>query len=472
MVGASLRIAAFSFFSFAFSCGGSTVVYGAVPGSVTTGTNSMSMGGAGGSTRFTGSIGIDSSSFFYKSESRGTAATTFSATLRAKKDSKNFHSEGDLSAYTFVNNQPALGFESQELYTETQRGVMGNFRLAFGRKMVDWSKLDGTWRMMGLWSPRWTWDELRPQVIGMTGVFLSFSTPRFKAVAFGSPIAIPERGTPVEEKDNNIVSSNPFWRPLPARITVLGASTPVNYNLVMPSIQSILLRPHFALRARYDFESGAFVSMNSGVLPVHMTQMAAEPFLSTSGSASRLDVNIRPQFPMRNINTLEIGYESPTKDLSLWISGSYEQPFRFENEETWLNPVITPSTLVSAGTEVQLTRDLSFNGAALFIHEQPFQRSSKVPDVNVQLPSRFPLKQGIQIGGNYRFSDETRGDLSWLQDTLQQNHLVSMNVAHWIRTASLTIGAGMDMIMARTTSGWVGQYYGDDRIRGWLKYAF
>ena len=432
----------------------------------------MSVNGRGSDLKISGSVGLDSSSFFYKSESRGTAATTLSATLRGKKDSSLLHTEGDLTTYTFVNNQPALGFESQELYTETQRGVLANFKLAIGRKMVEWSKLDGTWKMMGLWSPRWTWDELRPQVIGMTGVFLSFSTPRFKAVAFGSPIAIPERGTPVEEKNNNIVSTNPFWRPLPTRITVLGASTPVNYSLVMPSIESVLLRPNFALRARYDFENGAFLSLNSGVLPVHMTQMAAEPFLSTSGSAGRLDVNIRPQFPMRNINTLEAGFDSPSQDWSLWVSGSYEQPFRFENQDTWLNPIITPSSIVSAGTRIQLTDNLSFNGGALYIHEQPFQRSSKVPDVSVQLPSRFPLKQGIQMGGNYRFSDETQGDLSWLQDTLQQNHLVSMNVAHSIRSASLTIGGGMDVIMARTTSGWVGQYVGDDRIRGWLKYAF
>lgn len=432
----------------------------------------MNAGVRGSGMLYSGNVGLDSSSFFYKSESRGTAATTLSATLRGKGDSELLHTEGDLSAYTFVTNQPAFGFESQELYTETRAKVLGNFKLALGRKMVDWSKLDGTWKMMGLWSPRWTWDELRPQVIGMTGVFLSFSTPRFKAVAFGSPIAIPERGTPVEEKNNNIVSTNPFWRPLPTRITVLGTSTPVNYSLVLPSIESILLRPNFAIRARYDFESGAFISMNSGVLPVHMTQMAAEPFLSTSGSSSQLDVNIRPQFPMRNINTLEMGYDSPEKDWNLWVSGSYEQPFRFENKDTWLNPVITPSTLVSAGTNFQLTENLAFNGAAIFIHEQPFQRSSKVPDVNVQLPSRFPLKQGIQVGGSYRFSDDTQGDLSWLQDTLQQNHLVSMNVAHSIRAASLTLGAGMDMIMARTTSGWVGQYFGDDRVRGWLKYAF
>ena len=436
------------------------------------GMNSEDLGTLTGDARFSGTVGFDSSSFFYRSESRGSASTTLDATLRGKKDSKLFHSEGDLSAYTFVTNTPAIGVESREMYVQTQHGALGNFHIALGRKIEEWSKLDQTWRMMSLWSPRWTWDELHPQVIGMTGLFLGYRTKNFKAVLFGSPIAIPERGTPVEEKDQNIVSSNPFWKPLPTEITVLGAATRVNYSLVMPSIDQILLRPNFALKMRYDFDGGAFLSMNSGVLPVHMVQMAAEPFLETSGASSSLDVNIRPQFPMRNINTLEVGYESPARDWNLWLSGSYEQPFRFQNGETWLNPIITPSTILSAGTSIDLTSNFRFNGSLLVINEQPFSRSSRVPDVNVQLPSRFPLKQGIQIGGNWKFSDINEGNVSWIQDLIQQNHLISMDVSHWIRSARISVGAGMDVILANSTQGWVGNYYGDDRLRGWLKYAF
>jgi len=436
------------------------------------GMNSEDLGTLTGDAKFSGTVGFDSSSFFYKSESRGSASTTLNATLRGKKVTQNFHSEGDLTAYTFVTNTPAIGVESREMYVQTRDGALGNFQISFGRKIEDWSKLDRTWKMMSLWSPRWTWDELHPQVIGMTGLFLSYQTPRFKAVLFGSPIAIPERGTPTEEKDNNIVSPNPFWKPLPTELTVMGAPTKIHYSLLMPPINQILFRPNFALKARYDFESGAFVSLNSGVLPVHMVQLAAEPYLETSGSSGRLDVNIRPQFPMRNINTLEVGFDSPSKEWDLWLSGSYEQPFNFQNGATWLNPIITPSAIVSAGTRVEMTSNFRFEGSVLIINEQPFTRSSRVPDVSVQLPSRFPLKQGIQVGGNWRFSDVTEGNVNWIQDLIQQNHLVSLDVSHWIRSARLSVGAGMDVILANSTRGWVGNYYGDDRLRGWLKYAF
>jgi hypothetical protein len=36
----------------------------------------------------------------------------------------------------------------------------------------------------------------------------------------------------------------------------------------------------------------------------------------------------------------------------------------------------------------------------------------------------------------------------------------------------LTVGGGVDLMMAPNNKGWVGQFYGDDRLRGWIKYAF
>ena len=324
---------------------------------------------------------------------------------------------------------------------------------------------------MSLWSPRWTWDELHPEIIGMTGVFLSFTTPRFQLTAFGSPVAIPERGTPVSEKNGNLVSPNPFWKPLPTSLTVLGSPTALRYSLLTPPMQEILMRPNFALRARYAFDSGFWVSANSGVLPVNMIQMAAEPYLAASDNGV-LQVNIRPQFPMRNINTAEAGYQANDHEWDVWTSLSYEQPFNFENQATWLNPIITPSSIASAGTNIKLTQNFTFNGAALFIHEQPFVSSGNLPNVNVNLPSRFPLKQGIKVGGNWRFSELTDGNASWVQDLVEQNHLVTVDVQHVIRKMKLTVGAGADALFTNSTHGWVGQYYGDDRLRGWLKYAF
>ena len=418
-----------------------------------------------------GTIGLDSSSFLYKSSTRGTAATTLEANIHGNFEAKTFKGSGDLLVNSFVTNQPQAVVESHEAYISTQDGLMGNHHLSIGRKYYEWSKLDAQWTMMSLWSPRYTWDQIHPESIGMTGFFYSYETPRLKLLAFASPIAIPERGTPIEEKDNNIVSPNPFWKPLPTQLNVMNAPTHINYSLLMPTLQEILMRPNFALRARYDLDNGLWFSLNSGVLPIHMVQMAAEPFLDTAATG-QLQVNIRPQLPMRNINTAEIGFDSPNQDWNVWLSGSYEQPFNFENQSTWLNPIITPTSVFSAGTRVQLTSNFWFNGSALFIHEQPFNSESSLKDVKVNLPTRFPMKQAFNIGGNWRFNDYTQSNIAWIQDLVDQNHMISVDLQHQVHQMPITVGAGTDIIIAKTSQGGVGQYYGDDRVRGWLKYAF
>lgn len=435
------------------------------------GLHSLANESANHPSSFKGSVGFDSSSFLYKSDIRGTSSTTVEATFQDHCDSQALHAQGDLQLYSFVTSNPGFGIEAQELYLQTQKELLGDAQITVGRKLVEWSKLDRTWTMMSLWSPRWTWDELHPELIGMTGVFTTYDTRRFHFVAFGSPLAIPERGTPTTEKDHNLVSPNPFWKPLPSQLAVLGNQVNVRYSLLTPPMGDILLRPNFAVRGRYDFDSGFWVSANTGVLPVNMVQLAAEPYLDSRASGTAdLQVNIRPQFPMRNINTVEAGFQE--SDWDVWASASYEQPFKFDNQPTWLNPIITPSSIISAGTNIKLTQNFSFSGAAIFIHEQPFTHASNLPAVNVQLPSRFPLKQGIKVGGNWKFSELTESNLTWIQDLLEQNHFVSLDAEHLIRKSNLTLGAGTDLLITASNKGWVGQYYGADRLRGWLRYAF
>ena len=418
-----------------------------------------------------GTIGFDSTSFLYKENGRGTNYTALEATLQGKYDNSFMHAQGDGQFYTFMNEKPLVGFESKELYLSTQDGLIGDGKLIVGRKYYEWSKVDQTWDQMSLWSPRWTWDQLHPETIGMTGAFITYDTNHFHFVAFGSPIAIPERGTPTYQENNNIVSQNPFWQPLPSTLNVMNTQTPVLYSLKTPSMSEILLRPNFAVKAKLESDAGYWTSIGAGVLPVNQIQMAAEPFLAANNNAN-LTVNIIPEFPMRQILTGEAGYASPSKDWDLWLSGSHERPFNFENQPTWLNPIITPATVVSAGTDVQLTSNFWFNGSVLFVHEDPFVSASTLQNVNVQLPSRFPLKQGIKVGGDWRFNDQTQTKMSWTQDLIQQNHMISLDLEHSFRHFPVMVGAGADIMIQNSTEGWVGQYYGDDRVRGWLKYAF
>ena len=72
-----------------------------------TGSSSLeAISNAGSGFRFSGELGMDSSSFLYSSDSRGTSSTTVQATLNAKRDFSVFHTESNLSLYAFINSQP------------------------------------------------------------------------------------------------------------------------------------------------------------------------------------------------------------------------------------------------------------------------------------------------------------------------------------------------------------------------------
>lgn len=424
-------------------------------------------------SHYSGSLGFDTSSFFYKDQNRGTAATTFKASLQSEWNQKYAHEKAELSIYSFVNNNPEVGAESKELYVSTQRGMMGNHQFTLGRKIVNWSKVDETWNnVMSFWSPRFTWDPMYPETVGMTGAFYEFQTSRFEFTAFGSPIAIPERGTATEEKNGQIVSSNPFWKPLPSSIKIAGLEEPaqVQYSLMMPNLQQLIMRPNFALKAKYKFQSGAWLSANTAILPVHMVQLAAEPYMDSSRGL--LQVNIRPQLPMRNLNTVEAGFNGSQNDWKLWFSASYEQPFRFENNPFWLNPIITPAVIASSGVQVEITSNFWVHGNFLYIKEEPFLRASSLPDVNVSLPSRFPLKQGILMGGDWNISDRVLLKANWIQDLIEKSHFVGTDLTYTIPHSGVALGGGADFVISQTNTGWVGQYYGQDRVRGWFKYVF
>jgi hypothetical protein len=418
-----------------------------------------------------GTIGFDSSSFMYQSSTRGTSATSVNATIEGASDSSIFHVQGDAEIDTYVTDNPTTGYNVKQAFISTQKDLLPNQEISVGRRYYEWSKVDHEWSsVMSLWSPRYTWDQIHPETVGMTGAFYEFKTQHVQFLAFGSPVAIPEMGAPTSDVNHQLVSSDPLFAAPPSHLPIMGVDTPIVYNLDTPPLQDILFRPNFALRFRYDFDSGFWASANSGVLPVNIVQLAAAPQLD--GATGNLDVNIIPQFPMRNINTVETGFDSKDKSWDLWLSASYEQPFQFQNEQSWLNPAITNTSIFSSGTDIALTSNFTFNGSVLFVNEAPFNHAGDLPDVDISLPTRFPLKQGIKVGGDLRFSDYTNANVAWIQDLIEQTHFVSLDVKHQFRHSTVQVGAGADLFFTDTTAGWVGQYYGDDRIRGWLKYAF
>jgi hypothetical protein len=416
-----------------------------------------------------GTVGLESSSFLYSSDERASSAIAISASLDGEFESSILHGRADLLGFSFTTNRQSFTLESHEAYIATSRSLADEHEFTIGRRLFRWNHVDQVWSQMSLWTPRFNWDPIYPERIGLTGAFYRFQDKNVTFLLYGSPLSIPERGTPLFEQDGTIVSSSPFFKPLPTQIEVLGVQTDIRYQLINPSLRSILLRPNAAARMEYRDDSGLWASASVGVLPVHMPQLAAEPFLNSN---AEVQVNIRTQFPLRNLSTFEAGLKDDEDTWGLWISASRERPFRFSNDPAWINPVLNPSEIYSGGAHALITKDIRISGALLYINERAMGQSSALPNVNIDLPSRFPIKRAFQAKLEYAPTWRTDGSISWMRDILQKNNLVSLNISHRVPKSAITFGGGVDLTIVNTTKDFIGQYFADDRLRGWLRYAF
>lgn len=131
-------------------------------------------------------------------------------------------------------------------YGDSDSSPEGGLRHTFGRRLIGWSKLDEMWGL-GEFEPLDSWDRLRSTPNGLTGVFTYTDTDDLEFRSFGSFLFIPEI-TP-----NVVIDNNQFSKQHPQAIasapqtyTLLSRPTPLGYNLVIPGIDKILLRPSFA----------------------------------------------------------------------------------------------------------------------------------------------------------------------------------------------------------------------------------
>src|SRR5205814_9510507 len=68
--------------------------------------------------------------------------------------------------------KPQPFFEMPEAYVGTTR-EQSDLQIAAGRKLEHWNRLDDDWRL-GIWQPRYRWDYLDPETVGLTGAFFHF----------------------------------------------------------------------------------------------------------------------------------------------------------------------------------------------------------------------------------------------------------------------------------------------------------
>lgn len=422
-----------------------------------------------------GQVQFNAVSFLKNSVDRTTTISYLSLGPQLKTSGSWMSAEVDLKAIAFLAERSSFTAEAPQAFISTNKDWSQLHQFAIGRKWVSWSLLDDRWRM-GLYNPRFTWDPIYPETIGLTGAFYSYESRYVSFVAYGSPLAIPERGTSLTVENGALVSAQPLMKPMPSLITgIIGNSqTPINYSIEMPPTGAMLFRPNAMLSLKARTENGLWATGNFGYLPIHQADIYLDAALSAA--TAKVEAKIMPQFHMQQLYGAEAGYQAEV--FSLWFSAQRQTPFiNTLSSSTTIKNSIGPATLIATGADFHLfNKDLTLTTTVLTIDETQAPLSGAF---TVSLPSRFWYKRAFQVGAQYGHADsKLTYAANWISDIEQSSQLISVDVGFrpFLNKAgslnSLTVSLGTDFFTSKTGTGTIGQFVGDDRLRGRVAYAF
>ncbi len=426
-----------------------------------------------------GLLKVESDGFLRTSEDRPNSSYILTVGPEFKSQGNKLEGEVDVKAMTYLKSANAFTLESKNMYVSTSRKLWEKNQITVGRRQYDWSRFDDEWTF-GLWTPRFNWDPLHPEQVGLTGAFYEHNSSVWRVLAYVSPISIPERSYPVRNVNGKIYSDSPYAIPMPEKIMMINnKSVDIYYNIHNPNYKSALFRGAGALNLRYGRENGMWASAGYGIMPVHQVDLAIEASLNLNAPTPRMETDIYPRFPMHHMLTTEAGYKG--KNWQAWSSISGEQPLSLDTMPNWISNSTGPALISAAGGELNWQNSLSIYSSYLFVLEdnRGLTGPSSVGSISLDLPSRFPYRRAWIIGGDWDRGSPTTYSVKWTHDAEFVSSLISTDIKYRPRWSPKiyayerwTFVLGADFIASSTSRGTIGKYRGDDRVRGGVAYAF
>ncbi len=417
-----------------------------------------------------GFVGIDSLGFLRKSKDRQVNSATLTLSPMIQTSGSILEAKMDALASVIAGDSSSVTIEVRESYIATSWELMPHHQFSFGRRKYEWSKADLDWKL-GTWSPRFNWDPIHPETVGLPGAFYEYKSKKWRILAYGSAISIPERGAPLEVKNGKITSSSPYYIPFPDKILFENQVLDIQYDILMPPVSEIVLNSAVSGSIRYGENKGFWASASYGYLPMHQPDLTVSATVNSPNLT--LNAKIIPRFLKHHLVTAEMGYEK-----SRWgVYGSLtrEVPQVPNLPDTRIFQAMGPAWISSVGARVYLGRGYTFEQGFLNIVESIQTTSSS--DISINLYNRFPYRQAFRSRLSLNTWAKISYQLEWTYDLPNRSSLLSADIRYVLSrkrtgTTRWFIGVGSDWFVSTDANGLIGQYRGDDRVRGRIAYAF
>jgi hypothetical protein len=414
-----------------------------------------------------GELLIETSAFLRDSEVRGNQLSTLTIHPDWRTDGEFFTSRLDLIGVAALSDQNSFTLESKEAFIATSPRFTGNHQIGAGRRDFALSALDAFWKT-GTWTPRFQWSPLKPENVGNLAGYYQYQGERFRFIAYASPISLPERGYPVRSVQGELQSTSPDWVAPFEELSLLDRQVDIRYELMYPDLQELILQPTAGVHFRYGTGSGFWAQAGFARMPLHQAELALEA--SLLASSLTLDAKIHPRRNAHLLGSVEMGYQGNSSGV--WVSLNSERPLlldRSPQEADWIATPLGPSQLGAIGVNFSLLDGLRLDSSLLWIQEE---LPPPVPgEITLTTPSRYAYSNAARFRAVYASESAVKYTVEWTLDIPNQSSHTSLDLEYGLRSG-VSLGVGADIIASSTGEGFIGQYFGNDKVRGRIAYAF
>jgi hypothetical protein len=343
--------------------------------------------------------------------------------------------------------------------------------------------MDETWGMT-LWQPRMTWDRLRPETQGFTGVFWQQSLSKsWDWTIFASGTFQPDLGTRYREKAEKVSSVNPWFRTPPKTIELWEVLTPVAVQVNEPETADVVLQPHFATQIKWMPTDSVTSQISYAYKPSNFARVGYNYFLRTGDSVSEVDVDVVPDFPYHHILTWENSWQQDQWKMA--VSATYDNPQMPEIVWKRISQYWGPSTIADLSvrwTEVpESTNGWGADAGVVNVWgDRPGdvgEYAQATTQFEERLPFRFAGRMGLQKTVSKKASRYVSARAEGIYDIKQEAGLFLSEVSYGAKS-SWRVRARLDLIGATTNDkndyekGFLRTYKANDNLSVGFNYVF
>lgn len=351
-------------------------------------------------------------------------------------------------------------------------------RFSVGRRLVGWSKFDELWAL-GTFEPLDSWDRLRATPQGLTGIFATYENDAVIIQLFGSYLFLPETTPNIVIENNKFVLDHPqAISTAPQTYTLLNRPTPLGYELSIPDLQKILLRPSIAAQIETNFDTPFKAKFSYGYLPLNYFPIALQASLAIP--LDQIVVQLHPRLLHHHLYNGELSLRL-SNQVSIGGVALFEVPESDVIPTDYTTTPLTPSQTYSPwiqfelpSTRFQLSHLWSFGGLDADVGPYADPNSSI-------FSSRILYRDATQMKVRYLFNP-VRRDSAYFEGKYVHEWAIN---ADWLAAdlvfftqKNLSFLVGGDLISAEKTvadargAEFLADVRAIDRVRLGVQYVF